>query len=618
MRKILSAILSAVTAFSMLCTPVSAAENKTPSGVAYENIGSEIEAFAKENEGNYASFATAVFSGDEVLYSKHFGYIDRENQVDADENSVYEWGSISKMFVWVSVMQLYEQGKLDLNVDIQTYLPEGFLTKLKYDEPITMLNLMNHNAGWQETSSAIEVAEETDIISLEDALRETEPAQVFKPGEITAYSNWGAALAGYIVERVSGMDYAEYLHKNFLEPLGMEQTSVSADYRDNKWVREQRENMKAYIIMNYPEAGIIMDENLGTAMSYILLYPSGSVTGTLSDITKFAQAFVNDDCPLFEKQETLDLMLSASDFYGDSDIQKNCHGFWVTEYAVSAMGHGGNTNAGSANLVFDKESKIGVVVVTNQQGEGLCCYEIPKKVFGSFENNPIYTNAKIIERTDISGDYVLSRDFFDGVTKISSCLGYLPLAQGENSDSYTQGGIPALTRISDNLYMIDGSTDFLYQTATSDGKIILEYSSMAYIKSNTVATEFIAVVIFAIILVLTLVLLIVKGIKKLAKKYRTIPAGKEILAGQLARLTVGIVLVLLIAATVPKAVLVIMCIAAGAGAIVCLVSSVFTAKALFTEKGMKKFACARYALSVLCNLFTVGFVLYFQLFNFWV
>lgn len=186
MKKVFSAVLSAAMAISSLAVPAYAEENITPSGISYENIGAEIESLAKENESLYASFGAAVFSGDEVLYSGHFGFIDRENQAAADENAVYEWGSISKMFVWVSAMQLYEQGKLDLNEDIRTYLPEDFLARLKYDRPITMMNLMNHNAGWQETTAALEVADEADIISLEDALKATEPAQVFSPGELAA------------------------------------------------------------------------------------------------------------------------------------------------------------------------------------------------------------------------------------------------------------------------------------------------------------------------------------------------------------------------------------------------------------------------------------------------
>ncbi len=615
MKRILTAILSFVTALSMLCTPVTAEEKTTPSGVSYDNIDSEIEALVKENEGGFASFATAVFSGNEVLYSKHFGYIDRENRLAADENSVYEWGSVSKLFIWISAMQLYEQGRLDLNADIKTYLPEGFLTGLKYDEPITMMNLMNHNAGWQETTEVIEVYEEAEIIPLEEALRKTEPIQVFKPGEITAYSNWGAALAGYIVERVSGMDYAEYLHKNILEPLGMEHTSVSADYRDNEWVRVQREKEKAYFIMNQPEVGMVMDEDLGTAMSFILLYPAGSVTGTLADMTKFAQALVSDECPLFDKQETLDLLLSASDYYGDSDIPKNCHGLWTMEYAVTTMGHGGNTNGGSANLVIDKESKTGVVVLTNQQGEGVFCFEIPKLIFGFFENNPIYTNASITERNDISGNYVLSRGIFEGAMKISNCLGYLPLAQGDSPDSYTQGGIPALTRISDNIYLIGDTGEFLYEAKTSDGNTLLEYSSMAYIRSDTVENEFIAVIVFAVIVVATLLILTAKGVKKLAKLYEPIPAGKAVLAGQLARLAAGVALIISLIAF-DFDLFRILCFLVTLCSVACLVSAVFTVKALFTEKEMKKLARVRYALSVLCNLFVTGFVVYFQLFNF--
>ncbi len=165
--------------------------------------------------------------------------------------------------------------------------------------------------------------------------------------------------------------------------------------------------------------------------------------------------------------------------------------------------------------------------------------------------------------------------------------------------------------------MIEGSTDFLYQTETSDGKIMLEYSSMAYIQSDIVKNEFISVIIFAVIVVVTLVLLIVKGVKKLTRKYRAILADKVILTGQLGRLAVGIVFVLFLTVTVSKAVFIIMCIAAGISAIVCFVSAGFTVKAIFTEKKLNKFSRIRYLVSMLFNLFTAGFVIYFELFNFW-
>ena len=326
---------------------------------------------------------------------------------------------------------------------------------------------------------------------------------------------------------------------------------------------------------------------------------------------------MDEECPLFEKQETLDLMLSASDFYGDSDIPKNCHGLWCTEYAVSTMGHGGNTNGGSANLVFDKESKTGVVVLTNQQTEMIFCYGIPELLFGSIEDNPIYTNAAITERSDVSGNYIMSRGLFEGMVKIAPCLNYQPLEVSEDPDVYTAVGEPAMIRFGNNLFRVPESNDFFYATTTSDGTTILEYSSMAYIQDDAVEGEFTAVVIFAALVVVTLIMLIVKGIMKLVRKYKAIPAGKAILAGQFARLATGIVLILILVSLVPPAVLVMMCVVAGISAIVCLVSAVFTAKALITEKEMKKSVRVRYVASVLCNLFVTGFVCYFQLFNFW-
>ena len=143
----ITAVLSAAAVVSAALTfDVQAAEGQLPSGIAFDDIGAEIEAFAADK--SYASFEAAVFCGYDTLYTGCFGDIDRENNIPADEESVYDWGSSTKTLTWISVLQLYEQGKLDLNEDIRSYLPDGFIQHAKYDDPITMMNLMNHNAGW--------------------------------------------------------------------------------------------------------------------------------------------------------------------------------------------------------------------------------------------------------------------------------------------------------------------------------------------------------------------------------------------------------------------------------------------------------------------------------------
>ena len=138
-----SILLSGVTVFAL-------DNRKTPSGIGYDYVGYTIENWAKENPDSYVSFVTAVFDKEEVLYTGAFGEVDRENKVECTTDSVFEWGSVTKLTVWVSVMQLYEQGRIDLNADVRGYLPDGFLQKLKYDDHVTMLKIMKHDAGGGE------------------------------------------------------------------------------------------------------------------------------------------------------------------------------------------------------------------------------------------------------------------------------------------------------------------------------------------------------------------------------------------------------------------------------------------------------------------------------------
>ena len=237
MKKYIKRIAAALCAGIMLAdiggTAAFAEENgqnipdiTIPSGDSLEKFIHDTDDALREVDGNSPSTAAAVFQGDEILYEAYRGCADIEAGIPADENTVYEWGSITKTLTWVSVMQLWEQGKLDLDKDIREYLPEGFFHHLSYDDKITMTDLMNHRGGWCETTHALFVDDESELRSLGDALQEIEPAQTFRPGEVTAYSNYGAAVAGYIVERISGMDYCDYVRQNIFEPLGMEHTAI--------------------------------------------------------------------------------------------------------------------------------------------------------------------------------------------------------------------------------------------------------------------------------------------------------------------------------------------------------------------------------------------------------
>lgn len=124
----------------------------TPSGIPISGLEAFVDQYVDAYIGESTVGAAIIVVKDhEVVLSKGYGYADVQNKVAVSpENTIFEWGSISKLAVWTAVMQLAENNQLDLQADIRTCLPDHFLSKLKYDEPITMLNLMNHNAGFEE------------------------------------------------------------------------------------------------------------------------------------------------------------------------------------------------------------------------------------------------------------------------------------------------------------------------------------------------------------------------------------------------------------------------------------------------------------------------------------
>ena len=173
---------------------------------------------ALKNEDIPGAVVSVVKDG-QVVTTRGYGWADTGasggQPVAVDpQTSLFRVASISKIPTSIAAMQLVEQGKVDLDADISAYL--DFEIERRFDEPLTLRNLLTHSAGFEESIRMAQ--DETD---LEAYVKTNPPVQVFEPGSTPGYSNYGMALAGYIVQRVSGQPFETYVREHVLEPAGM-------------------------------------------------------------------------------------------------------------------------------------------------------------------------------------------------------------------------------------------------------------------------------------------------------------------------------------------------------------------------------------------------------------
>lgn len=379
-------------------TPVFAEEieESTPSGIPFSKLEMFIDNYMEEYIGTTTAGAGVVVLKDgETVFSKGYGNADIENKDKINPNkTIFEWASVSKLVTWASVMQLVEQGKIDLKEDIRVYLPNEFLTKLKYDEPITMLHLMHHNAGFEEWIFDLGYADPNQVKSLEEGLKIAEPAQVYRPGEVVAYSNFSAALAGYIVESISGLPFEEYVDKNIFTPLGMNTAEYNIINNNNKatgYATISPEQFQEY----HPY--------------YMSLYPAGGINGTTEDLAKFAAALIsneNNANKLFENPETLEDFLSTS-YTGSNGMSGNAHGFWEYKGKYRGLTHSGNSDSFSANVHIVPSDNFAVVITTNQASEVNVTFGLTEELVGN--NTEIVVDKELTGAKELEGSYITAR-----------------------------------------------------------------------------------------------------------------------------------------------------------------------------------------------------------------
>jgi CubicO group peptidase (beta-lactamase class C family) len=191
----------------------------------------ELEAFldafiGEQMEEKHIPGAAFVLVRDgEILLSKGYGYADMENRIPVDpKRTVFRWGSVGKAFTAVAVMQLVEQGRLDLHADVNRYLPD-FQLPHTFAQPVTLAHLLTHTAGLDDIEIGYSTRAPSELIPLQEFLADHVPARVRPPGEVHSYCNICFDLAGYVVEVSSGTSFAQYVERHILQPLGMDHTT---------------------------------------------------------------------------------------------------------------------------------------------------------------------------------------------------------------------------------------------------------------------------------------------------------------------------------------------------------------------------------------------------------
>ena len=305
-----------------------------------------------------ATFA-AVKEG-KIWLAKGYGFADIEKNKPAEsDESLFRPGSVSKLFTWTAVMQLYEQGKMDLNKDINQYI-KGFQIPDTFPEPITMAHLMSHTPGFEDKAIGMAARKPKDLMPLKDFLEKYRPKRVRPPGEITSYSNYGSSLAGYIVECISGLSFEKYIEENIFEPLDMNHSTFR---------QPLPEHLADDMSIGYKyEHGVLKPDEFELLNG---MAPAGALSTTGEDISKFMIAHLQNgqykDKKILNK-ETARLMHTTL-FNHDPRLSGNAHGFWEWDYNhLHTIGHGGDTLLFHSYLVLIPDHNMGFFVSYNSVG----------------------------------------------------------------------------------------------------------------------------------------------------------------------------------------------------------------------------------------------------------
>jgi CubicO group peptidase (beta-lactamase class C family) len=326
---------------------------------------SDLEAFfdgiipLQLERSDVAGASVLVMQNGQVLLQKGYGYADLKTRKPVDPAAtLFRLASISKLFTWTSVMQLAEQGQLDLDTDVNRYL--DFQIRPSFSKPITLRNLMTHTGGFEEEGRDVIVTNPKQAVTLRDFLIRNQPERLFAPGTVPAYSNYGVGIAGYIVQRVSGQPFEEYVEQHVFLPLKMMHSTFYQPPPAS--------------LRRLPSEGYSTDtEKPPIGFEIFSPVPAGGVSSTAADMGRFAQALLNGgelDGNRILKPETLQAMWTPQ-FRSSDQMPPICMGFYETwRNDLHWIGHEGDLVAFHSLFMLEPSRKLMLFISYNSAGGG--------------------------------------------------------------------------------------------------------------------------------------------------------------------------------------------------------------------------------------------------------
>jgi CubicO group peptidase (beta-lactamase class C family) len=378
-----------------------------------------------------AGAVVVIIRDNQILLKKGYGFADVQKKTPVDPDvSGFRPGSISKLFTWISLMQLKEQGKIALDADVNQYL--DFKIREPWGKPLTLRDLMTHRSGFEEEVRDLIRKAPAAVIPLRKYLLENQPAEIYPPGGIPAYSNYGAGLAGYVVERVSGQRYEDYVREHIFEPLGMLHSSFE---------QPLPKNWPAHPAAGYATAGEKM-----LPFEVVSPAPAGALTTTGADMIRFALALMHGgelDGKRILEAHTLTEMWTPQ-FQANVRMPAMCLGFYEEKRdGTRWVGHGGDLIAYHSDFLIQPESKTAFFLSYNTAGSdrGVSIEraeffnQFVDRYFGPATEPATVAGAQATPAADVAGTYWTTR------RGVKNRLQFLNLLEQREASAHSDGNL---------------------------------------------------------------------------------------------------------------------------------------------------------------------------------